>query len=183
MPRIPYPDPASLPEIMQKMLAGTPLNAVRIGAHASPPLFEAQGRLGWAIANPDVLEPQLREVVILTVAHLSNSDYELHHHIPLGRAAGLTQAQLEAVAQGDYQALPTLLAAAAQFTDEVVKQLKPCDQTLAALRAVASDQVLINIVLAIGCYMSIARLAAVTGIEPDAGAISHLPTSLADGVE
>lgn len=180
MPRIPYPDVSKLPEIMQKMLAGTPLNVVRIGAHASPPLFEAQGRLGWAIANPEVLDPRLRETVILRVAHLSNSTYELHHHIPLGRAAGLTEGELEAIAHGSYASLHPLLAAAARFTDEVVTRLSPSDETLAQLRKVASDQIVINIVLTIGCYMSIARLIAVTGIEPDAEALGHLPSSLED---
>jgi 4-carboxymuconolactone decarboxylase len=178
VPRIPYPDVSRLPETMRKMLAGTPLNVVRIGAHASPPLFEAQGRLGWAVANPEVLDPRLREAVILRVAHLSNSAYELHHHVPLGRAAGLTESDLAALESRDYAALDPLLAAAARFTDEVVTQLSPSDETLANLRKLASDQVVINIVLAIGCYMSLARLIAVTGIEPDADAISHLPTSI-----
>jgi 4-carboxymuconolactone decarboxylase len=180
MQRIPYPDVSKLPEIVRKMLAGTPLNVVRIGAHASPVLFEAQGRLGWAVANPEVLDPRLRETVILRVAHLSNSDYELHHHIPLGRAAGLTEAELGAIASRDYAELDPLFAAAARFTDEVVTQLTPSDATLAALRKLASDQVVINIVLAIGCYMSIARLIAVTGIERDLDALGHLPTSLDD---
>jgi 4-carboxymuconolactone decarboxylase len=183
MPRIPYPDVATLPEIVQKMLAGTPLNVVRIGAHASPPLFEAQGKLGWAIANPEVLDPRLRETVILRVAHLSNSAYELHHHIPLGRAAGLTEVELAAIAVRNYAALNPLLAAAARFTDEVVTQLSPSDETLAQLRRQATDQIVINIVLAIGCYMSIARLIAVTGIEPDANALDHLPSSLDDGAK
>lgn len=181
MPRIPYPDVSKLPEIMQKMLAGTPLNVVRIGAHASPPLFEAQGQLGWAIAKPEVLDPRLREAVVLRVAHLSNSAYELHHHIPLGRAAGLTEAELAAIAGRNYASLDPLLAAAACFTDEVVTLLSPSDETLARLRKLASDQVLVNIVLTIGCYMSIARLIAVTGIEPDADALGHLPSSLDDG--
>jgi 4-carboxymuconolactone decarboxylase len=178
MPRIPYPDVSGLPEIMQKMLAGTPLNVVRIGAHASQPLFEAQGQLGWAIARPDVLDPRLRETVILRVAWLSNSEYELHHHLPLGRSAGLTEDELEALASGNYATLNPLLAAAAQFTDEVVTRLSPTDETLAKLRKVASDQVLINIVLAIGCYMSIARLIAVTGIERDLESLGHLPSRL-----
>jgi 4-carboxymuconolactone decarboxylase len=181
MPRIPYPDVSALPEMVQKMLAGTPLNVVRIGAHASPVLFEAQGRLGWAIANPEVLDPRLRETVILRVAHLSNSAYELHHHLPLGRAAGLTEAELSAIARQDYAGMDELRAAAARFTDEVVTQLSPSDATLARLRELASDQVVINIVLAIGCYMSIARLVAVTGIELDLDALGHLPSSLEDG--
>ena len=176
MPRIPYPDVSQLPETMQKMLAGTPLNVVRMGAHASPVLFEAQGRLGYAVASPDVLAPRIRETVILRVAHLSKSDYELHHHVPLARAAGLSEAELRAIRAADYARLDPLLAAVCRFVDEVVKQLKPADATLQALRALVSDQLLVNIVLTIGCYMSIARLIAVTGIEPDEDALQLLPT-------
>jgi 4-carboxymuconolactone decarboxylase len=178
MPRIPYPDVTRLPEATQKTLASVPLNVVRICAHASQCLFDAQGQLGRAVASPEALEPRLRETVILRVAYLSNSGYELHHHVPLGRAAGLTEAELTALASRDYGTLEPLLAAAARFTDEVVVQLSPSDHTLANLRKIASDQVVVNIVLTIGCYMSIARLIAVTGIEPDANALAHLPSSL-----
>ena len=180
MPRIPYPDMDALPELVRKRLAAVPLNVVRICAHASEPLFDAQGRLGAGIADPAVLEPRLREAVILRVARLSNSAYELHHHVPLGRAAGLTEEELDALAAQDYAALNPLLAAAARFTDEVVTQLSPSDDTLAALRAQVSNQVLVNIVLTIGCYMSIARLIAVTGIELDADPLARLPDRLED---
>jgi len=125
-----------------------------------------------------VLDPKLREAVVLRVAWLSDSDYELRHHIPLGRAAGLTEAELAALAAGNYATLDPVLAAAAEFTDEVVTRISPSDATLARLRALVNDQVLVNIVLTIGCYMSIARLVAVTGIEPDAEALQKLPSSL-----
>ena len=180
MQRVPYPDFAKLPEVVQKTLANVPLNVVRICAHASLPLFEAQGQLGQAVANPAVLEPRLRETVILRVAHLSNSAYELHHHIPLGRVAGLTEAELSAIENRNYASLDPLLAAAGRFTDEVVMLLSPSDATLTNLRKLASDQIVVNIVLTIGCYMSIARLIAVTGIEPDATALDHLPTGPQD---
>jgi alkylhydroperoxidase family enzyme len=180
MPRIPYPDVTRLPAAVQKTLSSVPLNVVRICAHASQPLFEAQGQLGRAVATPEVLDPRLREAVVLRVAWLSDSDYELRHHIPLGRAAGLTGTELAALASRDYGALDPLLAAAAQFTDEVVTDLSPADATLHRLRELVSDQVLVNIVLTIGCYMSIARLVAVTGIEPDADALQQLPSALAE---
>jgi 4-carboxymuconolactone decarboxylase len=180
VPRIPYPDISRLPETVQKAVAALPLNIVRISGHASLPLFEAQGYLGRAVASSEVLEPRLRETVVLRVAHLSNSAYELHHHIPLGRAAGLTDTELAAIAGRTYATLDPLLAAAARFTDEVVLWLSPSDETLANLRKLASDQVVVNIVLTIGCYMSIARLIAVTGIELDADSVSRLPTSLDD---
>ncbi len=181
MQRIPYPDYSQLPALTQKTLQLVPLNVVRMCAHASQALFEAQGQLGRAVATPAVLEPRLRETVVLRVAYLSGSHYELHHHIPLGRAAGLSEAELAGTAKRDYSALPPLLAAAAQFTDEVVTQLSPSDETLARLRQLGSDRLVVNIVLTIGCYMAIARLAAVTGIEPDAEALAHLPDRLDDG--
>lgn len=180
MQRIPYPDLSALPEATQKTLAAVPLNIVRMCAHASQPLFDAQGQLGRAVANTTVLEPRLRETVVLRVAYLSKSDYELHHHIPLGRAAGLSDTELAAIAQRNYSTLDPLLAAAAQFTDEVVLQLSPSDATLAQLRQLSSNQIVVNIVLTIGCYMSIARLAAVSGIEPDSHALQHLPSSADD---
>jgi len=180
MPRIPYPDVSTLPEKMQKMLEGTPLNVVRIGANASPALFEAQGQLGWAIADPEVLDPRIRETTILRVAYLSGSVYELHHHIPLGKAAGLTDAELSAIAVLDYDSLDPVLSAVARFTDEVVVQLSPSDTTLAALRAQVPDQVVVNLLLTIGCYMSIARLIAATGIEIDDHPLQHLSSGMDD---
>ena len=176
MPRIPYPEVAGLPETAQKILAGTPLNVVRIGAVASPSLFEAQGRLSYAIADPAVLEPRIREAAILRVGHLSNSAYELHHHRPLAGAAGLTEDDLAAIERREYHLLDPTLAAVCRFTDEVVLELAPSDETLAALRALVSDQVVVNLVLAAGCYMTVARLIATTGIELDAVALDHLAT-------
>src|SRR5262245_57935343 len=180
MQRIPYPDVSKLPEIVQQRLASVPLNVVRICAHAHLDLFEAQGALGRAVANPEALEPRLRETVILRVAHLSNSAYELHHHVPLGRSVGLSDAELKAIETRSYRTLDPLLAAAARFTDEVVLHLSPSDETLANLRKHASDTIVVNIVLAIGCYMSLARLIAVTGIELDSSALGRLPSSLED---
>lgn len=180
MPRIPYPDVAALPELTRKMLEGTPLNVVRMGAHASPALFQAQGQLGYAIADPAILPPRLRETVILRVAHLSRSAYELHHHVPLGRAAGLSDAEIAAIGARDYGALEPLLAAAARFTDEAVTLISPSDETLQALRAQVSDRTLVDIILTIGCYMSIARLIAITGIELDAAPLGRLATGVED---
>lgn len=180
MPRIPYPDVSALPETVQKMLEGTPLNVVRIGAHASPALFEAQGRLGYAVADPEVLDPKLREATILRVAHLSGSEYELHHHVPLAASAGLSQAEITAIGAQDYGALSPVLAAVCRFADEVVSDGNASDETLAGLRGQVSDQVVVNLVLTIGCYMSIARLIAVSGIELDADALGNLPSGLDD---
>ncbi len=176
MPRIPYPDVAKLPEIMQKMLAGTPLNVVRMAAHASPAMFEAQGRLSYVIADTAVLSARIRETVILRVAYLAGSDYELHHHVPLAHAAGLTAEELAAIASGRYYALDALLAPLCRFVDELVLQISPSDEALQAMRAQVSDQALVHIVLTAAHYMGVARLIAVTGPEIDAAPLKAMPT-------
>ncbi len=88
MPRIPYPDITQLPEVTQKTLA---MRAAQCRAHlCRMPRRTCSKRRGSSAApspHPEALEPRLRETVILRVAYLSNSDYELHHHVPLGRAA------------------------------------------------------------------------------------------------
>jgi alkylhydroperoxidase family enzyme len=177
MPRIPYPDVSTLEPTVQKMLAGTPLNVVRMAAHASPAIFQAAGQLGYGISTPDNLDPRLRETAILRVAYLCNSKYELHQHLSIARAVGLGKEEIEAIGAAQYDRLEPTLAAVARFADEVVRDVSPSDTALATLRAHVSDRVLVNLVMCIGHYMTVARLIAMTGIEPDEEALQHLPTN------
>lgn len=178
MARMPYPDVSTLPEVMQKMLAGSPLNIVRMGAHASPAIFQATGQLSYACVDPANIPPRLREAVILRVAYLSNSEYELHQHKSLGKAAGLTDDEMAALEQRAYSRLDPVLAAAAAFTDETVLLVSASDETLEALRAQVSDQLVINIVLTIGLYMSMARLIGVGRLELDDVTLTTLATGV-----
>jgi alkylhydroperoxidase family enzyme len=177
MPRIPYPDVSKLEPEVQKMLAGIPINVVRMAAHASPALFKASGELGYGISTPANLDPKLRETAILRVGYLCNSKYELHQHLSIARAVGLTKAEIDAIGSTDYERLDPVLAAVARFTDDVVRNVSPSDANLAALRALVPDRTLINLVMCIGHYGTVARIIAVTGIEPDEEALQHLPTS------
>ena len=95
---------------------------------------------------------------------------------PLARGAGLTDDDLAAIERRAYHLLDPTLAAVCRFTDEVVLDLAPSDETLAALRALVSDQVVVNLILAAGCYMTVARLIAATGIEIDETPLEHLTT-------
>lgn len=180
MPRIPYPDLDALPEKVKRMLAGIPLNVVRMAAHASPAIFEAEGMLGYAIADPASLEPRVRETVVLRVAYLSDSKYELNQHIPLAGAAGISDEEIAAIEAQDYAKLDPKTAALCRFADEVVLNLSPSDETLAEIRSHVSDRVLVNLVLTVGNYMSIARLIATTGIEIDEYRLDHMPTGIDD---
>ncbi len=179
MSRMPYPDVSTLPELTQKMLAGSPLNIVRMGAHASPAIFQATGQMSYACVDPENIPPRWREAAILRVGWLSHSEYELHHHRSLARAAGLTDEEVAALEERAYSRLDPVLAAIAAFTDETVLLVSASDETLERLRAQISEQMVINLVLCIGLYMSMARLIGVGRLE-----IDDIPlTALATGVD
>ncbi|MEO0062268.1 MAG: hypothetical protein RLZZ08_828 [Pseudomonadota bacterium] len=164
MQTIPYPDLAELPEAVQRQVAALPLNIVHILALASPEVFAAQCGLGGALSQPEPLDPALREAVVLRVAHVSGSAYELQQHLPLARKAGLTEMQIAAIERADYSALDPVLAATCRFADEVIRTVEPSADALAAVRAVLPDQAVMNVVLLIGFFMTLARVMAVTGI-------------------
>jgi 4-carboxymuconolactone decarboxylase len=46
------------------------------------------------------LPPRERELLVLRIGHLCNATYEFHHHAVIGRRAGLTDEDIEAIQQG-----------------------------------------------------------------------------------
>jgi len=75
------------------------LNLFRMLAHAGTTggLVLA---LGAALLSQLELQPNLRELAILQVAHESRADYEWVQHVPLALSASVIQAQIAAIEQG-----------------------------------------------------------------------------------
>jgi alkylhydroperoxidase family enzyme len=76
MARIPYPNLNDLPEKLRTRVATLPpLNILRMFLHAptnAAPLMS----LGESILLHQELDPRLRELAILRVAHLTGANYE-----------------------------------------------------------------------------------------------------------
>jgi len=176
MSRIPYPQPADLSEAKRAFLAAPShrlLNVVRMALHTPDGLWERQRDFSAASVLMSNMDPTLREVLILTVAHLSGSEYELFHHLSIARNLGMDEAALRAIEHGDYAALGDSERVVAQFTAELVLQVSPSDETLAATRARFSDPMIFEMIAIIGVYMMTARLAAVGGCEVDGEAVAN----------
>jgi len=77
-------------------LAG-PFNAMLY----APPVGHALQELGAAIRFRTGLAPRIREMAILVVAQAWDSAYERASHEPIGREAGLTDSEIEALRAGD----------------------------------------------------------------------------------
>lgn len=171
MTRIPYPDPDTLSAEKREVLSGASgrvLNVSRMAMHAPDPLWSAQRRLGRATVYEATLDARLRELLILRVAYLSNSEYELFHHLRIAETAGVTPAQADAMRTGDLSALTADERALTDFVTEVVRDVSPSDATLAAARAAFGIPLLFEMLVLIGGYMLTARVAALGGVELDA---------------
>jgi alkylhydroperoxidase family enzyme len=174
MARLPYVDPATAPERVRQTLAGVaaPLKIFNMMAHAESNLRSLL-RLGGTILTKQQLPGRLRELAILRIAKLSGARYEWVQHVPIGQAAGLTETQVAALDAGktDAACFDARERLVLRFTDEVVRQVRASDATFAQMRREFSPREIVELILAIGYYMMIARLLETTGVdlEPEAG--------------
>lgn len=174
MARLPYVDPATAPERVRETLAGVaaPLKIFNMMAHAESNLRSLL-RLGGTILSKQQLSGRRRELAILRIAKLSGARYEWVQHVPIGQAAGITDAQIAALDAGktDAACFDARERLVLRFTDEVVRNVRASDHTFAQMRKEFSPREIVELILAIGYYMMIARLLETTGVdlEPDAG--------------
>lgn len=158
MARIPYPDLDSLdPEVGAFMRRIDPMvNVFHMMSHAETAVRPFM-RLGNALLFKGVLDPVLREIVILRVGHVTGSTYEVHQHKIVGRDCGMTDAQIEAVPDGDASSVFTEREKLAiRVTDEVIANVRMKDNTFAAMQAEFSEREMTELLLVIGFYNMIA---------------------------
>ena len=137
-------------------LAG-PFNAMLY----APPVGHALQGLGVAIRFRTQLAPRIRELAILVVAHAWDSAYERASHEPIGRDAGLTGDEIEALRAG---ADPGFAAKDEQVAYAVVRALTSPDSRNADLDdeqydtavAVLGEQALVELSSLVGYYATLA---------------------------
>ena len=173
MPRIPYPDLASLAPDVRASIGEHPANVSRMLAAASEPVFRVVSAMGGAFINGSPLPPKLRELAILRVGYISNAAYEVFQHEALARHVGLDDTQIAAIRAGDAAspALDPAQRAVLAFVDDMVANVRAGDDTLGAVKRHLDDTQLVDLILVTGFYMLICRLLETAGVEMDAAPI------------
>jgi AhpD family alkylhydroperoxidase len=181
MARLPYVELESAPDAVRQTLERLPvqLNIFRMMAHAET-CFRPLVRLGTAILSEQRLDARLRELAILRIAQLSGARYEWVQHEPIARTVGVSETQIAALARGsiDDPAFADLDSVVLRFTTEVVNTVKASDATFAEMRRHFSPREIVELLLAIGFYMTIARLAETTATDVDMPAGTTVVDSL-----
>jgi alkylhydroperoxidase family enzyme len=173
MARLPYVDPDTAPEAVRATFERLPvrLNIFRMMAHAESN-FRPLLRLGTSILTEQQLSAKLRELAILEVAQLSPAQYEWVQHVPIAKAMGVGDEQIDALAARRTEA-PCFDAderLVLRFTAEVVRNVRASDTLFAQMAQRFSSREIVELILAIGFYMTMARLMETTGIDLEADA-------------
>lgn len=123
----------------------------------SPAVGGALQELGTAIRYRSVLSDRLREIAILAVAAHWSSEFEQYAHEPLGRRAGLTDAELAALATGAALDLPDAAEAAGlRIVRALLTRADLTDEEYAEGERVLGDQALVELTALVGYYATLA---------------------------
>lgn len=168
MTRIPYPEDADLDDEARATLkALPPLNIVRMFAGA-PSTLGPLTDLGQAILLRSELDPRLREIAILAVAHETGSNYERVQHEAISRAIGMTEADIAAASAANHEALDDEAALIARFAASVARDVEADGALTADVLELLGRRQATELVVCCAYYSAVARIIATCGVELEA---------------
>ena len=175
MSRIPYPDLDNLSPPKQAAVddwGKQMLNVSHMLLHCSDEIWLGQRALARSTVLNATIELRLRELLILRVAYLSDSEYELFHHLSLAEKFGASAAEIEAMRTGNFSAIGRTEAALGRFVTGTVRDVDPGPEVMEEARQHFSDAHLVEMIMIIGYYMMVARAIAATGVELEKEAVT-----------
>jgi 4-carboxymuconolactone decarboxylase len=117
-----------------------------------------------------------REILILRTGWNCQAEYEWAQHVVIGRAAGLTDDEIDRIPTGPGDAWRPFDAALLRAADELHADFCITDATWAALSEVYETQQLIEVPMLVGHYHMVAMTLNTLGVQLDAG-LSGFPAT------
>lgn len=156
-------------QIRQLLTRPGTLNVLRLLANA-PKVFEGWAQMAGQLFESPTFTARTRKVIILRVAHLQDSPYELAQHVIFARTAGLTDQQTDALRdQGDLDE--------AGFSDdertiidtvtELCTTRRLSDNSFATAHALLGDEALTELLMIVSCYYGLALVLNATDLDID----------------
>ena len=172
MARIPYADLSArgAQPLVQRIVAerGSVLHLYQMLMH-SPPLAEGWLAFMTQVRQKLALSGELRELVIMRIAHLNGAPYEADQHAPIAQKEGLAQAQLDALP--DWQAAPErftpLQREVLALCDAMTREVHVEEAVVQALRGRLGERQLVELVATIASYNMVSRFLEALQIHSD----------------
>lgn len=166
MARVPYLDKADLAPDDRELLDND-INLRRALVN-SPKAARASSHLMRFMRSESRLDPRLREMAILQVAYLARAPYEYVHHIELAHKAGISDAEIRAIANdtiGRETMLDPLTRAVLRAAREMTRKAALSDETFAPLKKELDPERLVDLFYIVSHYIGVVRLLAALQIE------------------
>jgi AhpD family alkylhydroperoxidase len=168
-------------EIVERFLASG-ADSIRMPDAISTMLHHPELTGRWLAFNNVLLwspslDDRMRELVVLRVAWRTRANYEWAQHVQLARRAGITDDEMEAVANGRDSAWTELEAALLAATDQLLDAYRVDDDTWRRLAEHLDEQQLVEVVFVVGAYTCLAMAFKSFGLqlEPDVDPAIPLP--------
>jgi alkylhydroperoxidase family enzyme len=136
----------------------------------NPDLFEAMNPLGLYLLRGSSLPTRDRELIILRVAWLAQSDYEFGHHRIIANKVGMSPVDINRTKKD-----PTTAGwevrdrHIVEAVDQLFKQTKMAEKTWMELAKIYDEKQLLDLIITVGQYNSIAMLLNTLKVERDNG--------------
>ena len=159
-----------LEQIRQLLTRPDTLNVLRLLANA-PNVFDGWAQMAGQLFESPTFTPRMREVIILRVAHLQDSPYELAQHVVFGRKAGLTDQQIDALenkADLDAAGFSGDERSVIDTVTELCATRRLSDDTFAAAHTLLGDEALTELLMIVSCYYGLALVLNAVDLEIDA---------------
>jgi 4-carboxymuconolactone decarboxylase len=156
--RIPYYRPADTETEKIELLGQKPfdLNIFKIVTHAPLDVARQFIALPAAVLSGGKLDPILREMAITRAGILCDSKYEVFQHRQICKLAGMTNEKIKALDVGSSSPLfSEIEKIVLRFTEETVLEHKVSDKTFADAGKHFSNELLVELAIAAGCYMMV----------------------------
>jgi len=174
-PRLaPLSDDEMDPELRARFGDGPVLNIFRTLAH-HPKLMKRWLVFGNHVLAKSTLAPREREIAILRVGWLCRCGYEWGQHVEIARGTGLSDEEIERIAQGaDAPGWNALEQALLRATDELHGDAFISDETWAALSQHLETQQIMDLIFAVGQYQIVSMALNSLGVQAEPG-LPELP--------
>ena len=164
MARLPYADlnTSEVQPLVQRIVAerGSVLHLYQMLLH-SPPL--AQGWLAFftAVRQQLSLPGDLRELVIMRIAHLNGAPYEADQHAPIALQEGVTPAQLQALPNepddASFQVFTPVQRSVLRLCDEMTRHIQFDEDILQEVRGHLGERQTVELAATIAGYNLVSR--------------------------
>ena len=169
MARVPYVDDTELPsehqDLLVSALQGVELNIYR-GVGNNPALLYGLRTFLGTLWRDTGLDPQQRELVILAVAREVDSAYEWYQHVAIARDAGVSDGDILAIADGDFDHFDRGDRTLIEYALAVVREAVDDDRH-DALAASHDPATVVGVAALASGYLLVGRLLAALDIETE----------------